>query len=154
MIESISKYSNRELFLIALVIIIGIYLLKTFWNSDALNNSGYQFLGAKSNDGSKVKDLTPEMKKTLEEGAIELKALINEGGGAQIQLDSSLSAINKLNDAQFIYMYEYYIKKYGENPFCAVDWELLPNTEEDEAFMTRAENLRLPIKNAGLFESC
>lgn len=151
MLKKISSYSNRQIFIFLLIVVVGVILIKMALKSDQAKNITYSLFGAKSDDGSSVSELSSARKDLLNDKAQELRDAIYSSVWTAQEI---LEEIQNYNDAEFIYLYERYIDKFGENPYCAVDWEVLPETDADEIFMARAKKLKLPIKNAGLFESC
>ncbi len=56
----------------------------------------------------------------------------------------SLGAIKDLNDSEFLYIVEYYERFLSENKmYYDIDWEVLPETENDDAVLARLKEMNL-----------
>lgn len=151
-IKYISSLSGKELLVLLIIIAVAILLIRSIVrNTTLISKIKYNVFGARSKDGSDLKELTEARKLDLQNLAEKLHTDIYAILGTA---ENTLRTINDVNDAEFIYLYKYYISEFSENPYCAVDWEFMPETTEDEKFMSRAKKLNLPIKDAGFFESC
>lgn len=109
----------------------------------------YDIFGAIPQDGSQAQypggpaSISETRKAVLQGIAKDLRNSITGWLGTA---EDELAVFNGLNDTEFIYAYESYISQFNTNPYYDVDWEFLPETDEDERFLERAKKLNLPIE--------
>jgi len=140
----------KQVLIYILVLILVVWLLKKSANMlrGFLSKLRYDLFGAIPQDGSQSQypggegSISETRKSVLQGIAKDLRDSITSILG---NADQELAVFNALNDTEFIYAYESYISQFNTNPYYDVDWEFLPQTDEDEKFLERAKLLNLPI---------
>lgn len=146
LVSKIQKMNVTEIIIYLVIIVALIWILRksTQKIKNAIRKAKYDIFGAQTQDGSTVDDISETKKAKLDQLAYELHDDIYAWLGTA---EDTLAKCNLLNDNEFIYMYESYARQFQQNAYYDVDYEFLPETDEDEKFMQRAKDLGLPINN-------
>ena len=143
LVSKIQSMSPKEILIYVVIILLLLWLLKkgSKFIKAAFSKFRYDVFGAIPQDGSNPGVLTEARKPILDVLAATLYDDVRKIWGTA---ENTLGQINALNDTEFIYVFESYIKQFSANPYYDVDWELMPETEEDDKFLARSKKLGLP----------
>ena len=152
LISKISSKNPKELLIYAAIIGVAIFLFSYFlvpYIKKLATNVKYRVAGGKTEDGSSVKTLTNARKATLAGLSKDLYDQVYSPLGSFANREDPLSNLNALNDAEFIYSYESYMRQFSANPYYDLSWEAFVGPEKD-IYMTRATSMSLPIGQADI----
>lgn len=130
-----------------IVVLVALFLIVKFFVkpkvSQVFNDARYKIAGGKTSDGSSVKTISDNRKAMIAAAAKELYEAVYSWWGSAADRVTPLTKINALNDAEFIYAYESYMRQFSKNPYYDVSNEVMVSNEKDK-FLTRAVALGLP----------
>lgn len=112
-----------------------------------LTGARYQLVGGTTADGSSMSTISENRKNTIASYATDLYEAVNSSFGGFADRATPLSKINALNDAEFIYAFESYMRQFNKNPYYEVDWETISG-DSDDKFLSRSKALNLPIRES------
>jgi hypothetical protein len=141
--DGVSNVSLKQVVITIVVLIIVTLVIEKIFKPE-LKALRFKIFGAKTKDGSKIKDISESRKDQLRKLAQKLYDNIY-CVFCYKNIEDVLSMINKLTDNEFVYLTTYYNDNLTENNVVYdVDWEILPSTTEDEKFINRYKSLKIP----------
>ena len=137
---------KEKIFYIALI--IGVFFVLKLFVFPSLKGTfrkvRYEVIGAQETDQTGQNVISDARKSVLNDLVTQLYDDIYAYLGTA---ENTLSMINALPDNEFIYIAEKYTSKYQKNLYYDVDWEMMPETEEDDIFLSTYDALKLPLPN-------
>lgn len=144
LIAYFSSKSPKEILIVLLVIVVGIWVVKKFVFPE-VKKIIKQITPPKPNDGSDP-NLTDAREAYLRDLATEL---FDAYSCIFCSNQDAIEAISKslaLNDSELIVLNKYYHEQ-GENTlYYDTDWEIMPNTEVDDRLLAKLEELNISLK--------
>ena len=146
LISKIAAKSPKELLIIAIITVVIVFVTSNFiypYFKTKVVDIKYKISGGKKIDGSSIETSSMARKATLAGLSKDLYDSVYSPLYNFADREGPLSALNSLNDAEFIYAFESYLRQFSANPSYDLSLEYFVGPEKD-IYIKRAAKLSLP----------